>query len=225
MLGSFGKGIKGAVTANFSRSGGANCDSGCSLKGNGCYAETLEKRKGSIARSGELREEIGFLATCQDLEKDLRTKLACGNSIPWFRFSAFGSLPNRLLTKEEQSAFLSLVNAIPKETPIHFPVEAAWKAAYYRELISRSNKPTTIVRLSFHGKGEPDGPFSIVFKEGKTRRERLGLAKEFARKISARVCPAIACTFLRVPKGKQIKCGAGCNACAEPGNVIYPLHG
>ena len=43
LIGTYGKGVAGSATVNFTTSGGRHCDDSCPLKGNECYAIITEK--------------------------------------------------------------------------------------------------------------------------------------------------------------------------------------
>jgi len=228
-LGSFGKAINGSVSANFGQSAGANCSRKCRYYGRGCYAVGIERRKPSVSKSGLYREQQGFLVTCMQLASDLRQRVERGDEIPWFRFSSFGSVPNRPLTGPEEIAFVSLCKAIPKGTPVHFPVESGEKASRYRTLFARHGI-NIVVRESIQSrrslpKGFARGQVSIGGGQvGKPLRENLKSSRALARKLgsSSRVCPAIAATAMR---RNPVKCGQ-CNFCARPDikTIIYPIH-
>ena len=226
-IGTFGKALDGAISLNFSESGGVNCSNQCKLKGNGCYAIHTEKMKPSIAVSGERKREAGFAECCREYQSQIEKRKA---PIPWIRFSSFGSVPNRPLSEEEISAFVSLVRSFPENVPVHFPVESPQKAERFRMIAVAFGLPL-VIRESLQSKNRLKRDFgngSIVFNEGATLRERVKHARDFARKIpGAKVCPAIASTANKRPV--KIKCGNGkhgCTACAreDVSLVVYPRH-
>ena len=226
-IGTFSKALAGAVSLNFSESGGVNCSNQCKLKGNGCYAIHTEKMKPSISVSGERKRAAGFEACCREYQAQIETRK---DPIPWIRFSSFGSVPNRPLTESEITAFVSLVRAFPENVPVHFPVESPQKAERFRMIAAAFDLPL-VIRESLQSENRLKRDFrngSIVFNHGETLRDRVKNAREFARTIpGSRVCPAIASTANKRPV--KIKCGQGkhgCTACAreDVSLVIYPRH-
>ena len=57
LIGTYGKGVAGSATVNFTTSGGRHCDDSCPLKGNGCYAITTEAMKPSITINLERKQD------------------------------------------------------------------------------------------------------------------------------------------------------------------------
>lgn len=219
VIGSFGKGTKGAVAVNFAPSGGANCSDSCSLKNNGCYAQTVEKMKSSITKNLVKKQ-----ANLTHYLRALNARKAVLKSAPWVRFSAFGSVPESL-TREQLQGFQDLAQGLDLDK-VHFPIENLSKAITYRALGFRP-------RLSLGLTDNPDHianslesfpMISLTYGEtrsaGKNNRNTPG-AKAFAKKLNSQgikaiVCPAIAANS---------KCGE-CRACASPKvqAVIYPFH-
>mgnify|MGYP003633229960 FL=1 len=178
--------------------------------------------KPSIQVSGQRKRELGFVQLCQAYQAKIE-KLP---SIPWIRFSTFGSVPNRRLTGAEMEAFASLVRSFPQGTPVHFPVETREKAERFRA-IAVAFDLDLVVRESCQSDRrmrEAAGPSSRIVFDGATKRERLANAVTLAKSLEgARVCPAIAATILRRPK--PVKCGQ-CTLCARPDvrMILYPQH-
>ena len=101
VLGSFGKGVPGSVTLNFATSGGANCDRECAYHPEStneaagsvrCYAASCENRHDRKELRAKLERheatDAAEIISRASLEMALR-----GYFAPWFRFSAFGSVP------------------------------------------------------------------------------------------------------------------------------------
>ena len=125
VIGTFGKGIQGSVTVNFSQSGGEHCDDSCSLKGNGCYACTTERMKPSI-NVNLIRKESNkenYLAVLAS-EKAI-AKLS---NAPWVRFSAFGSIYKPDSITPEMFQHLREIASALDHNKVHFPVETFKKA-------------------------------------------------------------------------------------------------
>lgn len=220
--GTYSKAIPGALALVFSTSGGANCSDQCKCKHDGtCYAIGTQTRKPSIRVGGEYREKQGFAKTCLDLAKDLAKRRGRGDAIPWVRLSTFGSVPNRPLSNLESEAFKHMMAQVPPSVPVHFPVETEQKRLRYQALCDEVGLGH-VVRISAQSlktaaKAHKQGlACSTVWRDGKTKRERIANAKAWAEdKEGVTVCPAISA---------DAKCGA-CTACAEQGGlVIYPRH-
>lgn len=224
LVGSFGKGVKGSATVNFTVSGGDHCDDSCSLKGNGCYAVTTEAVKPSITVNLEKKQAAlgDYLSALGQPKVVKRLQQA-----PWIRFAAFGSVKApHLWTLDEQLKARQLAAQLPHETQ-HFPTETKAK---YDHLTSMGFNP----RLSL---GETTGQqvalevssgrkVSVVVEgpklaRGKNKRVHSGPAfdmqKELlAQGIKAKVCPAVS---------GNAKCG-DCTMCAQKDTkvIIYPKH-
>ena len=103
ILGTFGKGVRGSLSFNWSASGGKNCDTNCrmhpdtkradKIAGTPCYAMRLEMVYAGVKRSLQSREDIPPWKLCGMALVELQSLEARGVSIPWFRFSVDGSLP------------------------------------------------------------------------------------------------------------------------------------
>lgn len=233
-LGTFSKALSGAVSLNFAESGGVNCSPTCeAMIKSVCYAVHTEKMKPSIQKSGERKRLHGFASLCASYREEITRKAAKAIAIPWIRFSTFGSVPDRELTTDEESAFVKLVRSFPPDVPVHFPVETREKAERFRDIAKAYDLPL-VVRESAQSDARANEclaagePASRIVYEGKTKRDRLAKAQEIARaKPGASVCPAIASTILKRPV--KIKCGSGkggCTLCSQ-GNrtlILYPQH-
>ena len=146
--------------------------------------------------------------------------------LPWFRLSAFGSVP-----PEPPKGFRDMIgNLCNAGTPIHFPIECNQKAERYRRELDGLPVAVRVSVASFGEFLEHSGPCSFVAGSMESRpRERVADARKAAaarRRESGRgcaVCPAAAGGLLRV-KNDAAKCGA-CILCANPDvDVIYPVH-
>jgi hypothetical protein len=221
VIGTYGKGIEGSATVNFTVSGGKHCDDSCSLKGAGCYAEQTGKVKPSITVNLEKKEAdfsgyLATLATPKGLEK-IRTA-------PWVRFAAFGSVPvPSSWTNEDRANWTKIAEAAESHGRYHFPIETVEKARALKALgfsrVRVSDGASVEARLNGF-------PVSIVVQgakraTGKNKRAHAApafeKAKQYrARGVNAKVCPAIA---------GSAKCGS-CTLCADNdvAIVIYPMH-
>ena len=230
-LGTFSKATNGAIALNFSESGGANCSSKCeALKKGVCYAIHVERMKPSVQVSGERKRKLGFAGLCRAYQARIETKVTKGETIPWIRFSTFGSVPNRPLSGDEMRAFADLVRSFPADTPVHFPVETRQKAERFRAIavafdlnlvVRESAQSDALLRKSM---AEGKQVSRIVF-DGATQKDRLENARAIAKRSrgKARVCPAIASTILKATK--KVKCGQ-CTLCARADvtAILYPQH-
>lgn len=219
VFGSFGKGIAGSRTINFGVSGGEFCDPGCTLKGNGCYAETTEKLKTSITKNLVKKQ-----ADPEGYAKVLADNVWRIANAPFVRFNSFGSIPatgSQVWVDSMKQLARYLDPAI-----VHFPVETAWKAAIVTMMgfvprLSLGLKPEMVQETVAKGT-----KVSVVIDcgkrvRGKNKRTTAQPAFEYAKGlnaqgITAKVCPAIT---------GSAKCGA-CKLCTGSGPmvVVYPLH-
>ena len=241
-VGSFGKGVKGSITLNFSTSGGANCDVACRhhplATGEGatraCYAVHVEKLKPSVNVNLTRKESAGFAATCNAMATELRKRAERGDSFPWARLSAFGSVPQpATLTDADKVAFGELLDVLASiDAPVHFPVESLAKVFAYGDMAQRRG---IAVRLSLQSDAAAlnaataNLPVSWVAGErGQSFAEKMADARSTAKARkdatgrNVVICPAVVATLAR--KGRKVSCGE-CTACANASiDVCYPLH-
>ena len=220
LIGSFGKGVQGSITVNFTVSGGRHCDDSCPFKGGVCYAETLQKVKPSI-NVNLTRKESNFSGYLAQLTRE--KALIKLTDAPWVRFAAFGSIPApELWTNNDRENLRKIARAV-SHGRYHFPVETVAKAQALESLGFYN------VRVS---QGQANHALSIGFPvsmsvqgskmaRGKNKREyskpSFELAKQMRSKgVNAKVCPAIA---------GSAKCGQ-CTLCGDNNVavVIYPTH-
>ena len=225
VLGEFSKGIKNSRTQNYSRSATDNCDKGCrQLKEEKCYAERIEKVYTSLG-SKLLRHErtppenLNYLAIAE---------LDAVETLDWFRFSAFGSVPKskdyrrKAIRDSMDKLFTKLVEKIGRPDRIHLPVESYSKAKAYREMAEPHGICVRESLQSSNRLKDLRGPCSIVVGEASQspaqRAEQvLKLAAELREAgLSCVGCPAVL---------RDSKCGR-CTACADNrvDLIIYPLH-
>jgi len=213
-LSTFSKSTPGGVALNFSENASCNCWDGCPMKGEGCYGERIDKMKPSVRVSGTRKREAGFKACAEEYMAQLRSKM----TVPWVRFSSFGSLPT--ITKAEEETALELLAVAAYAGPVHFPVESPAKYKFW----SRLARPFGIVvRQSMHSMAKAYNRYcqghnvSVVWKKGATLKERIKNAEEWAvEHRGAMVCPGIS---------KGAKCGDTCIECSKPDKlIIYPQH-
>ena len=235
VLGGFGKAKAGAVHLSYGRSGGPNCDKGCSHFDD-CYAIATEHRWSKTLAPKMKRHQRTDPAslTVKALTELHRLRAAP----PWIRLSSFGSLPQpeRLTVEERPRLRLALRKLATFITDrgwqdrTHIPVESAHKARHYRRWL-----PGLTVREScqnitrfLHAKG----PVSMATPAKGPLRLRLADARALAsdrQRLSGRptaVCGAIRSAFkskLGIPC-RPIKCG-DCTLCAEEKyDIVYPGH-
>ena len=221
LIGSYGKGITGSVTVNFTTSGGKHCDDSCPLKGNGCYAITTEAMKPSITINLERKESsIGAYLSALTKPKAL-AKLA---GAPWVRFAAFGSIP-AVLDDHERSALKTIAGSLD-HSRVHFPTETLGKAnmlkdAGFMPRVSVASNVQNLPKVLEAGHVASCAIKGEKLARGKNKRAHSSQAITFVRSlrdqgISAKVCPAVA---------GNAKCGS-CTACADPSVqvIVYPMH-
>jgi hypothetical protein len=221
VIGTYGKGIAGSVTINFTVSGGKHCDDSCRLKGAGCYAEQTGKVKPSITVNLEKKEAnfsayLSTLATPKGLEKI--------RNAPWIRFAAFGSVPApSSWTDDDRANLAKIAKAAEANGRYHFPIETVEKARALKAVgfsrVRVSDGASVEARLNGF-------PVSVVVQGakraiGKNKRAHAAPAFERAKEyrangVNAKVCPAIV---------GSAKCGS-CTLCADNNVaiVIYPMH-
>lgn len=223
LIGSFGKGIKGSVTVNFGVSGGSNCDDSCTLKGNGCYAETTEAVKPSITVNLE-RKQNNLTQYLTELTSP--KALAKLNKAPWIRASAFGSIPAPEQITDEQYSLLQNFAAGIDNPNLHWPVETLDKARLLRSVGFNPrysagldvNKCVSAVIQGFNTSLVVEGPKKARGKNKRKHSEPAFIAMRdlTSQGITSKVCPAIA---------GSASCGA-CTMCADKDIdvIIYPMH-
>lgn len=235
-LGSFGKATRGSVALNYGRSGGANCSSSCPYHPESTSPHAEPSRARCYAAAGESRPDRKPLAAKLD-----RHESAGGDAVtfaadaelrgyryrlPWFRLSAFGSVP-----PVPPRGFRDMIgNLCDAGTPIHFPIECNDKAERYRRELDGLPVAVRVSVASFDEFIAHSGPCSFVAGSMEDRpRTRVSEAKTVAAERTAetgrpcKVCPAAAATLLRTGS-KNAKCGA-CTVCSDPAaDVVYPVH-
>ena len=239
VLGGFGKGTAGSVALNFARSGGSNCSRSCAYHPDTtsehaadidarCYAARCERRPDRQALAAKLQrhEDAGGDAVA---ERAYAEALAHRFRFPWFRFSAFGSVPDAV-----PADLVRLVQKLADAgTPIHLPIEDAERVDRYREALPDSVAVRLSVPIADAAWSTMPGPISTVAGSmDDPPMTRLADAKRAAaeRRAGSRrrvvVCPEVASSTYR-RRGRAVaavKCG-DCTACADPAtDVIYPAH-
>ena len=239
VLGGFGKGTPGSVALNYARSGGGNCSRGCPYHPETdspfaadtdarCYAASCEMRpdRKPLAAKLERHETAGGDEVSERAYAEAR---AHRFRFPWFRFSAFGSVPDAV-----PADLVRLVGSLADAgTPIHLPIEDPDRVDRYREALPDSVAVRLSVPIADPAWMEIPGPISTVAGSMDTAPlERLAAAKLAARARRdatgrrAVVCPAVASSTYR-RRGRAVaavKCG-DCVACADPStDIVYPAH-
>tara|TARA_R100001198_G_scaffold83539_1_gene56996 strand:- start:241 stop:1002 length:762 start_codon:yes stop_codon:yes gene_type:complete len=240
VLGSFGKAVPGSAALNMGRSGGKNCWRGCvhhpdsvspfaSPIDTRCYAARCESRpdRQQLAAKLDRIEDADPDDVIDQADAELRQRQY---RLPWFRLSAFGSVPDRI-----PAGFAGMLRRLHDAgTPIHFPIECPDRVNRYRDALPDGIAVRWSIPL---GDGidwitYPE-PCSTVAGSMKDRpMKRIQDARDAAsirRKHTGRrtvVCPAIVTTTLRrTDKSvRAVKCGE-CRHCADPSvDVVYPVH-
>lgn len=246
VFGSFSKGIKGALALNFGVSGGANCATSCrhhpahysggADRAGLCYAKVVENRHDRAQLAAKLaRHEVLPASTIVGRAMvELAALIGRGRAVPWLRISTSGAVPAPAAAAADRR-FLPLLRellTVAKNAgiPVHFPVESADKAAFYRAAVGTlatiresvqtpDMTPDTIARHPV-----PTGPVSFTAGEsvapGPNKRARiLAAATAAAAAWAARtgrktiVCPAVRVSFLsRTKAGKGARDAAAVKA-------------
>ena len=243
VLGSFSKALAGSAALNFGTSGGANCDTGCPYHPTSssshaapdaarCYAAACEARPDRQSLAAKLARHDATAAA--DLITAAMVELSYrAYRLPWFRISAFGSVPARVPSNMRRM----LEKLVTAGTPIHFPIETARKASRYRRALDGVG---VAVRESVASMRRwriaPEACSIVAGSMQQSPRERIKVAQVVAgirRKDTGRrciVCPAISTSFIRLQRNEKaqsvraIKCGT-CTACACPKtDAVYPVH-
>lgn len=240
ILGTFGKGVDGSLSINFSVSGADNCDDRCVHKGSTCYAERIEKRPDRAQLAAKLARHGSMPAwqVCGRAIVEINALLAQGKTIPWLRVSTAGSLPQPEVVRGNKlfaSQFRALLQLCATHgIPIHIPVETYDKARFYRALAGS----LAVIRESAQNAERFLVATGQVSTVAGTREhsmlERVDVARDLAREryeTTGRktiVCPAVVAGFraklkTHAPNDKT-KCG-NCTACSRADtDIVYPLH-
>jgi hypothetical protein len=256
VFGTFSKGVRGALALNFGRSGGANCATSC--RHHPAHYRPGESRAGlCYALVVEHRHDRAQLAAKLDRHEALAPSMIAGRALvelgalalrgvvpPWLRISTSGAVPAPAAALADRR-FLPLFRELLTKardigTPVHFPVESAEKADFYRAHVgdivtvresiqTPRMDPATIERHDI-----PRGPVSFTAGEevcpGPNKRGRIlaaatAAAAAWARRTGRRtiVCPAVRVSFLartKAGKGKRTpaqvsawRAGAKCGSC------------
>ena len=245
VLGTFGKGVPGAVAVNLGSSGGPTCSRACPYHpettdpdaadlGARCYAVRTERfRKTAAARLAAF-DDAGPETVARRAFHELAAR---GFRAPWLRISAFGGVP------EDPADAPSLARlawgAAAAGTPVHWPTETrakrtAWANVVPPEIAVRWSVPATD-RSAW---ATDPGPVSTVAgspgdREPARLRDARSVAADRRRATGRRciVCPAVASRILRTAaagvrtaEAPGARCDS-CRACADPGtDVVFPLH-
>jgi len=249
-VGTFSKADRG-LSLNFGRSGTDHCDEQCPMhpaqtgySRYTCYARRLENRRDRSNLLNKLKRN--YMSDPADLCQEAISDIERRTKSPpnWFRFSSFGSVPNPYTCKGNRKfrkwlrALISILDA--RGIPVHFPIETARKAAYYKLVLRNLNvvvrESATSLRRFLSAKG------AVAFVGGtkeNTLEERIDAARDVAKKRTKRsgrkciVCPAVVVSFKRklaqrrgqnYDFGHKAKCGI-CTACAKSDcDIVYPFH-
>ena len=227
VLGSFSKGIKGAVSINFGISGGANCATSCrhhpthyegaESNDGKCYAVIVENRADRVQLKNKL-ERHEQLPASQIIGRALielsRLALHGKKLPPWVRISTNGAVPSPAAAVADRR-FIPLLRELlafckTNAIPVHFPVETAEKAAFYSDkcgdlvAVRESIQTHDMTPCSIGAHAIPNGAASFTAGEsvgkGSNKRKRiLAAAVSAAAAWSARTGrKTIVCPAVRV---------------------------
>lgn len=259
VLGTFSKGAEGSLAVNMSTSATAEsyCDNtDCTFHDDydgprqpgaeaspKCYANTNEKRKPSLRKKLSVARALLPSQLIGIAIYEIMAVLMAGISIPWVRFCAFGSMPDKE-TGSKDKLFIPqlrvlLQTLLERKILVHFPKEGE-DAEWYREQVG----DLVTVRRSFsqrpieewHSYTEPSS--YVVGAIGQGLVDRVKQCRVAAREHAARtgrrtaVCPAVLTNFAnskRYKRGEQpakgVKCGETCTLCADKTyDIVFPLH-
>lgn len=248
-VGTFSKANNG-LALNFGRSGTDHCDTNCPMHPSQnipgiykCYAERVERRydrKSLLNKLARNYKEDPKTLCDEATSFILYTK----QDIKWFRFSAFGSVPNPETAKQNKGFIQSLKRLITTlnkmNIPIHFPIETKHKTDYYRSILRNMD---VVVRESATSIDRFLNSKRAVAYIGGNREmsmiQRIAEARNIAKLRTIKsgrkciVCPAVVVSFnrmLSVRRKQKIisenkaKCG-NCVACAKNNvDIVYPIH-
>ena len=264
VFGGFSKGVKGALALNFGQSGGANCATSCrhhpqhyaagavSHGADGaCYAWKVELRHDRVQLAHKLgrHEALPASTIVGRAMVEFGALVLRGIVPPWLRVSTSGAVPTPAAALADRR-FIPLLRELLTSarkvgTPVHFPVESAEKAAFYRHhvgdlaTIRESIQTPGMCPATIQRHDIPAGPVSFTAGEdvgaGPNKRGRiLAAASAAAAAWAARtgrktiVCPAVRVSFLaRTKAGKGARSPeavkewrnrakcGSCTACAE----------
>lgn len=238
VLGSFSKGVDGAASLNFGRSGGANCDTGCrhhpvnyapgADRAGWCYADIVERRADRVQLQRKLdrhEQTPPSLLVGKALLELEREELYGRPPRPWFRFATNGAMPPPADALADRR-FLPLLRALlthlnRRGTPVHLPCESAEKAAFYREhvgdlvIVRESIQTHHMTPDTIAGHAIPTGAVSFTAGEdvgkGPNKRMRILAAADAAAKAWAKLTgrKTIVCPAVRVSFLSRCKAGRG----------------
>jgi hypothetical protein len=256
VLGSFSKGIASARTLNFGISGGANCATSCrhhpahysagAPKDGACYAWIVEKRadRQQLADKLDRHEKLPASIVTGKALVELSRAILHGAAVGWLRISTNGAVPQPTEALADRR-FIPLLRQLLETAqragiPVHFPVESAEKAAFYREhigdlvTIRESIQTHDMCADTIAGHDIPAGACSFTAGEnvgaGPNKRGRIlaaaaAAAAAWSRRTGRKtiVCPAVRVSFLaRTKAGRgnrtaaQVagwRAGAKCGSC------------
>ena len=242
VLGSFGKAVPGSRALNMGRSGGKNCWRGCVMhpestsplavpEAGRCYAARCESRPDRTQLAAKLeRIEASDPDSVVDIaDAELRQQQY---RLPWFRISAFGSVPDRI-----PKGFAGMLRRLHEAgTPIHFPIECPDRTGRDRDALPEAIAVRWSIPMGDSTSWEtyPEACSTVAGSMKDRPMERIEAARQVAserREATGRrtiVCPAVVTSFMskqRRFKGMhRVKCGE-CRHCADPfTDVVYPVH-
>lgn len=244
VLGSFSKGVDGAASLNFGRSGGANCETSCrhhpahypagAARDGICYALVVENRHDRVQLKDKLDRHEAAEASklvgkaLHELEREALYKKP---PRPWFRISTNGALPKPAAALADR-LFIPRFRALlafnrKRGTPVHLPVESPEKAAFYREhvgdlaVVRESIQTPDMTPDTIASHPVPAGPCSFTAGEhvgkGPNKRGRILAAAAAAAAAWAKRTgrKTIVCPAVRVSFISRTKAGKAGKTPAE----------
>lgn len=232
ILGTFSKGVRGAASINFGVSGGKNCERRCrhhpehphaqANPADACYAAVVEGRADrqqladKLARHEQLPASVIVGRALAELEREALYDRA---PRPWVRVSTNGSVPGKRKAQRDRQflprlrQLLEFINRRSGRGRVHFPVESAEKATFYRQAIgdlvtireSLQTPGMTPERIATHpipagavsftaGESVPAGPGKRLRVLAAATAAAAAWAQRTGRKTI--VCPAVRVSFL-----------------------------
>jgi hypothetical protein len=269
VFGTFSKGTKGSLSLNFGQSGGVNCATSCRHhpihfaaggeregEDGECYAIVVERRadRAQLANKLERHESLPASTIVGRALVEFGALVLRGIVPPWLRISTNGAVPAPAAAIADRR-FIPLLRqllAAAKKagTPVHFPVESAEKAGFYRAQIGDLAVVRESIQTPRMNPGTiashpiPAGPCSFTAGEevpaGPGKRSRiLAAAAAAAAAWSTRtgrktvVCPAVRVSFLSRTKAgrgsrdaaavKAWRDGAKCGSCRACSLEVFDI--
>lgn len=269
VFGTFSKGVPGALSLNFGQSGGANCETTCrhhpihfaaggprAGEDGECYAVKVERRadRAQLASKLERHEQLPASTIVGRALVEFGALVLRGVVPPWVRISTNGAVPGRAAALADRR-FVPLLREFLTScaragSPVHFPVESAEKAEFYRETVGdivtvrESIQTPNMCPATIAEHPIPAGACSFTAGEevapGPNKRARIleaaaAAAASWAKRTGRRtiVCPAVRVSFLSRTKAgrgartaEQVeswRAGAKCGSCTACAQQYFDI--